>query len=1018
MAGTGSECKGLSSSIRLIQLVPHRALAFRMYCFIIILLLPFSVAMAAEVESLSLPVPLADGTAVTAPWASQDVGPVGVTGRADYSGDLFSVKGSGHDIWGTADGFRYYYRELTGDGEIVARVAWIQNTNASAKAGVMIRETLAADSKNAIIELTPGNGVILQRRVTTGGFSTYTPGPLLPAPYWVRLVRSGSVFTAYASSDGVNWSFVGSSVISMTETVHIGLAVTSHDNTQLCTSWFDNVKISGANLSFRWSTADVGAVGLAGSVATGTFTVRGSGEDIWGTTDSFRFVYQQLAGDGQITARVVAVENTHESAKAGVMIRESLAAGSRNAIVEITPGNGVIFQRRDTLDFYSDYTPGPFLPAPYWVRLVRSGTTVTAYASADGFDWNLVGSGTVQMGSVVYVGLAVTSHDNTRLCSAQFDNVEVAGWNSRSVINVTDLGHLGGNWSEAVAVNEAGVVVGNSKTASGIIHAFKWEKSVMTDLGTSGASSTAVAVNNSGEIIGNNQTVAGSRAFIWRNGVMTDLGTLGGATSEAADINDVGEVVGKSTTATGTTHAFLWSYGKMSDLGTLGGAISYAVDINNAGQIVGTSQWANGSYHGFLWQNGVMTDLGGLSSFTSGTLDSEAVRINETGVIAGTGYYFSHYDHPLVWKEGQLFDLGINALYGDHGYASDINDAGQVVGSFGSHGPYAVAFLWQNGTLLPVGPGGAYTGFRALRINEPGEVIGQIYNYAFSWWKDILTYLPAPFETRGSIARAINDAGLIVGSNADHAVLWTREQVPHLPQFFGVFRGGGWYLDKNGSRTWDTGDSSFSFGNPGDTPLAGRWNGTGASKIGVFRGGAWYLDGNGNGSWDNGMDLVRFFGIPSDLPVVGDWTGNGTTNIGVFRDGEWFLDLDGNGIWGYTDTISTYTFGIPGDKPVTGDWTGSGTTKIGVVRGNTWYLDMNGNGAWDDGIDAVSSFGLPSDVPITGDWTGTGITRIGVVRGGSSWFLDINGNGTWDDAADAAIHGFGIPGDLPVIGCW
>ncbi len=233
----------------------------------------------------------------------------------------------------------------------------------------------------------------------------------------------------------------------------------------------------------------------------------------------------------------------------------------------------------------------------------------------------------------------------------------------------------------------------------------------------------------------------------------------------------------------------------------------------------------------------------------------------------------------------------------------------------------------------------------------------------------------------------------------------------------GVFRSGYWFLDLNGNGVWDEGvDAAFSFGIPSDIPVTGTWTAGLADSVGVFREGAWHLDLNGNRTWDE-ADVFYYFGIPGDLPVTGDWDGSGITKIGVVRGGTWFLDLNGNGTWD-EGVDGAYSFGIPGDVPVTGDWNGSGTTKIGVVRGNTWFLDMNGNGTWDDGIDTAYSFGIPGDVAITGDWSGNGITKIGVVRGGGTWFLDMNGNGAWDQGSDVTISGFGISGDIPVTGKW
>ncbi|MCA1663670.1 MAG: hypothetical protein LC659_05280, partial [Myxococcales bacterium] len=155
-----------------------------------------------------------------------------------------------------------------------------------------------------------------------------------------------------------------------------------------------------------WQSSDVGAVALAGSASAAgdTFTVSGSGDDIWNNADGFRYVYQPLSGDGSIVARVVSAGDTHTWAKAGVMIRETLAAGSRHALMAITPGNGAAFQRRTTTDGISTHAPGPSVTAPYWVRLARSGATLTGSVSSDGSSWTVVGSDTIAMGTDVFIG--------------------------------------------------------------------------------------------------------------------------------------------------------------------------------------------------------------------------------------------------------------------------------------------------------------------------------------------------------------------------------------------------------------------------------------------------------------------------------------------------------------------------------------------------------------------------------------------------------------------------------------
>jgi hypothetical protein len=197
-----------------------------------------------------------------------------------------------------------------------------------------------------------------------------------------------------------------------------------------------NVSVPSATLSVTthstappgWSNGDIGSVGAAGSatLSNGTFTVSGSGADIWNAADAFQFVSQPLTGDGSITARVVSQTNTNPWAKAGVMFRETLNAGSRFAAVELTPGNGANYQARTVANAAAVTTAGPAtITAPYWARLTRVGSTLTGYVSPDGVTWTLLGQYTVPMTSQIYVGLAVTSHADGTLSTAVFDNVSV-----------------------------------------------------------------------------------------------------------------------------------------------------------------------------------------------------------------------------------------------------------------------------------------------------------------------------------------------------------------------------------------------------------------------------------------------------------------------------------------------------------------------------------------------------------------------------------------------------------------
>jgi len=142
-------------------------------------------------------------------------------------------------------------------------------------------------------------------------------------------------------------------------------------------------------------------------------------------------------------------------------------------------------------------------------------------------------------------------------------------------------------------------------------------------------------------------------------------------------------------------------------------------------------------------------------------------------------------------------------------------------------------------------------------------------------------------------------------------------------------------------------------------------NSTTPSRIGIYQNGAWYLDNDGSGTWNTG-DQANMFGAPGWTSVVGDWNGDGTTKIGVYKDGTWYLDYNGNGVWN-TGIDKVYSFGAPGWTPIVGDWNNTGYSYIGVTNGQQWYLDWNGNGAF-DGADKTYSFGAPGWTPVVGKW--------------------------------------------------
>ena len=307
---------------------------------------------------------------------------------------------------------------------------------------------------------------------------------------------------------------------------------------------------------------------------------------------------------------------------------------------------------------------------------------------------------------------------------------------------VKDLGSLGGSYTYAYGVNNSGQVVGESGTLSGSGHAFLYGGGMMTDLGTLGGSfsSAAQAINNSGQVVGYCyglfEGYYAFNSFSYSGGVMsdldlndynnvaygvndsgqivgycawfncffgctylgdipylandsgdngfTDLGNLGSMNfSSAYGINNSGQVVGESETASGVLHAFLYSGGAMSDLGTLGGNSSYAYGINNNGQVVGTAATAGnaGQQHAFLYSAGAMTDLGTLP----GGSYSGAYGINNGGQVVGSGDTASGDQHAFLYSSGAMFDLNhlvnTNTVGTYFNMARGINDSGQIIGN-------------------------------------------------------------------------------------------------------------------------------------------------------------------------------------------------------------------------------------------------------------------------------------------------------------------------------------------------
>jgi CubicO group peptidase (beta-lactamase class C family) len=225
------------------------------------------------------------------------------------------------------------------------------------------------------------------------------------------------------------------------------------------------------------------------------------------------------------------------------------------------------------------------------------------------------------------------------------------------------------------------------------------------------------------------------------------------------------------------------------------------------------------------------------------------------------------------------------------------------------------------------------------------------------------------------------------------------------PRTVGVYRpaNGNVYLKFDNASGFA--DMNFFYGQAGDIPVVGDWDGDGVQSVGIFRQGRFFLKNtNGPGA----ADVVFDFGAPGDRPVAGDWNGDGRDTIGVYRNGV-FLLRDTNDA-GPADYIINY--GNPNDLPVVGDWNGDLFTTVGCFRPSDGFAYLR-NTSTSGFADVAFFYGLAGDLPVAGDWTGQGFDTFGVYRQGTFFLRNSNTPGF----ADFAVQ-LGLPGDLPLAGRW
>jgi regulation of enolase protein 1 (concanavalin A-like superfamily) len=315
-----------------------------------------------------------------------------------------------------------------------------------------VRFTVPPEAVDGRIRVTTAGGAAESANLLVVPENNEAPVITLGLPAAVSLPEgAGLMLSANATDDGLpgspaalttRWSVVnapagGDAVFDHADRLSTGVTFGTPGNYLLRLTADDGQLTSTADLTVAVGLPssgvgqDIGSVGVAGSSSEsqGVWTVRASGADIWETADGFHFRHAELRGDGFVQVRLLGQSNTDPWAKAGVMIRDSLTAGSAHALLAVTPANGLALQNRATTAAPSQHQALGAYDDGVWLRLVRSGTTITAFRSDDGATWTPVGQAvSPAMTDPVYLGLAVTSHNNGVLGTATFDHLQGSGF--------------------------------------------------------------------------------------------------------------------------------------------------------------------------------------------------------------------------------------------------------------------------------------------------------------------------------------------------------------------------------------------------------------------------------------------------------------------------------------------------------------------------------------------------------------------------------------------------------------
>ena len=201
------------------------------------------------------------GYDLPSPWTHAYIGAGSNTGWAGFKSDTFGIEGHGGDIWGGNDDFNYIYRSLSGNGEIVARVSDLNMPQDWLKAGLMIRENLNSNSRHVMMVRVSGNGIAPQYRPETEGETYHNINrnevDTIQSTTWLKITRTGDVFTTFYSKNGTIWSSLDTYWVDMGTNVYVGLCITGATANEPAKALFDHVSVVGSSAPSLLSTFGV-----------------------------------------------------------------------------------------------------------------------------------------------------------------------------------------------------------------------------------------------------------------------------------------------------------------------------------------------------------------------------------------------------------------------------------------------------------------------------------------------------------------------------------------------------------------------------------------------------------------------------------------------------------------------------------------------------------------------------------------------------------------------------------------